>query len=133
MKRFLLFISIATLAFAALSSSSCTRLEPSEITAEAYPFTATCMVTAKIENALAPNYEMVFDITDATSGRTYTIKRTTNSTGTILLKIGCGAKGASVTAHLLADLNGTSCYGSNTASLTATTKYHAEIEVNAKK
>ncbi|MCQ2143238.1 MAG: hypothetical protein MJY56_04120 [Bacteroidales bacterium] len=133
MKRFLLFISIAALAVTAVSASSCARLEPSEITGEAYPFTATCMVTAKANGVPTPNTEVVFDITDLTSSRTYTIKRTTNSTGTLLLEIGCGSKGVSVNAQLLATVAGVNCYGSANASLNSTNKFYATITIDATK
>ncbi|GEM_PF-4530581 len=138
MKRISILLASVAAALIGVVSSSCTRLEPSEVTSVPYPFTATAEITVSYSGtSVGSGRDVVLKISDNKAGVTYSVTRKTNAQGMVIEQIGCSEAGVSVTASCQAVLtNGTAkeyVYGSNSASLTTSNKFHSAITVTLSK
>ena len=130
MKRFTTILALAAVAVL----GSCTKLQPSEITSEAYPLTATVKATFKIDTApLSSGSTVYFDVTDKNTGRTYTVQSEVNGAGEATLEQGCSLLGLSVVAYAQKVIGGEHYYGSASADLSSNTKYYKSITVTLSK
>lgn len=135
MKKVFAILTLAVASLLGMSLASCTKLQPTEITAVARPITAHAMFTFQFSGstpiAVPAGSEAIFTITDGST--VYQIRKAVEKGGMVELEIGCGTSGVSVVASMqakVADVGGTKwAYGSESVNLTASNKYFASKTV----